>query len=171
VLVGTEAVLRRVERAAPVAFLDLDAELLAPRYRAAEEAMALVARAARLLGGKAAGGRLLLQTKLPRHEVVQAALLADPGRVADAELERRRALLLPPVTALAHVAGAGAEVFARAAAEHPGVTALGPAGRGLAPPGGRPRRPLRRAGRHPEARRPAPGGGRPSQGLRLSPRR
>jgi primosomal protein N' (replication factor Y) len=127
VLVGTEAVLRRVERAAAVAFLDLDAELLAPRYRAAEEAMALVARAARLLGGKAAGGRLLLQTKLPRHEVVQAALLADPGRVADAELERRRALLLPPVAALAHVAGAGAEVFARAAAEHPGVTALGPA--------------------------------------------
>ncbi|CAA9238177.1 MAG: hypothetical protein AVDCRST_MAG20-1590 [uncultured Acidimicrobiales bacterium] len=127
VLVGTEALLRRVERASAVAFLDLDAELLAPRYRAAEEAVALVARAARLLGGKAAGGRLLLQTKLPRHEVVQAALLADPGRVADAELERRRALLLPPVAALAHVAGAGAEVFARAAAGHAGVAALGPA--------------------------------------------
>ncbi len=128
VLVGTEAVLRRVERAAAVAFLDLDAELLAPRYRAAEEAMSLVARAARLLGGKAAGGRLLLQTKLPRHEVVQAALLADPGRVAEAELERRRSLLLPPVVALAHVVGAGAEVYARGAGEHVGVDVLGPAG-------------------------------------------
>lgn len=128
VLVGTEAVLRRVERAAAVAFLDLDAELLAPRYRAAEEAMALVARAARLLGGKAGGGRLLLQTKLPRHEVVQAALLADPGRVAEAELERRRSLLLPPVVALAHVAGTGAEVYARGAGGHVGVDVLGPAG-------------------------------------------
>ena len=126
VLVGTEAVLRRVERAAAVAFLDLDAELLAPRYRAAEEAMALVARAARLLGGKRSGGRLMLQTKLPRHEVVQAALLADPARVSDAELDRRRTLLLPPVVAMAHVAGAGAERYARGVAEHLGVAALGP---------------------------------------------
>jgi primosomal protein N' (replication factor Y) len=127
VLVGTEAVLRRCDRAAAVAFLDLDAELLAPRHRAAEEAMALVARAARLVGGKAGGGRLLLQTKLPRHEVVQAALLADPTRVSTAEAERRAALRFPPVTAMAHVAGAGAEVFARAVASHPGVEALGPA--------------------------------------------
>lgn len=126
VLVGTEAVLRRVDRASAVAFLDLDAELLAPRYRAAEEALALVARAARLLGGKADGGRLLLQTKLPRHEVVQAALLADPARVGAAEAERRAALQLPPVSAMAHVAGAGADRYVRAVAEHPGVDALGP---------------------------------------------
>lgn len=126
VLVGTEAVLRRVDRAAAVVFLDLDAELLAPRYRAAEEAMALVARAARILGGKAGGGRLLLQTKLPRHEVVQAALLADPARVSTVEAERRATLALPPVTAMAYIAGAGAEDFARAAASHDGVDALGP---------------------------------------------
>ncbi|HEV7687611.1 MAG TPA: hypothetical protein VGQ80_13630, partial [Acidimicrobiia bacterium] len=56
VLVGTEAVLRRVGHADAVAFLDLDAELLAPRYRAAEEAMALVTRAARLLGDRSKGG-------------------------------------------------------------------------------------------------------------------
>jgi primosomal protein N' (replication factor Y) len=126
VLVGTEAVLRRAERAAAVAFLDLDSELLAPRYRAAEEAMALVARAARLLGGKAGGGRLLLQTTLPRHEVVQGALLADPARVSTAEAERRALLRFPPASAMAHVAGAGAEAFARAVAVHAGVEALGP---------------------------------------------
>ena len=33
-----------------VAFLDFDQELLAPRYRAAEQALALLARAARLVG-------------------------------------------------------------------------------------------------------------------------
>ena len=126
VLVGTEAVLRRTERAAAVAFLDLDGELLAPRYRAAEEAMALVARAARLLGGKADGGRLLLQTTLPRHEVVQGALLADPARVSAAEAERRALLRFPPASAMAHVAGVGAAVFAAAVSAHAGIEALGP---------------------------------------------
>ncbi|MFN5604510.1 MAG: hypothetical protein ACK49V_08165 [Actinomycetes bacterium] len=41
VFVGTEAVLHRVRRIDVVAFLDFDSELLAPRYRAAEQAMAL----------------------------------------------------------------------------------------------------------------------------------
>ena len=40
--VGTEAVLHRISAADAVAFLDFDQELLAPRYRAAEEAMALL---------------------------------------------------------------------------------------------------------------------------------
>ena len=44
--VGTEAALHRVIDADAVAFLDFDQELLAPRYRAAEEAFALLARAA-----------------------------------------------------------------------------------------------------------------------------
>jgi primosomal protein N' (replication factor Y) len=123
VLVGTEAVLRRVDQADAVAFLDLDAELLAPRYRAAEEAMALVARAARIVGGKAGGGRLLLQTRLPRHEVVQAALLADPARVPAAEAERRRPLLWPPFSAMAHVSGAPAAEYVSALQ---GVQVLGP---------------------------------------------
>jgi primosomal protein N' (replication factor Y) len=127
VLVGTEAVLRRVDRADAVAFLDLDAELLAPRYRAAEQAMALVARAARLLGGKADRGRLLLQTRLPRHEVVLAALHADPDRVADAEAARREPMGWPPFTALAHVSGAPAEAYADSLRGAPGITVLGPA--------------------------------------------
>ena len=124
VLVGTEAVLRRVDQADAVAFLDLDAEVLAPRYRAAEEAMALVARAARVVGGKSAGGRWLLQTRLPRHEVVLAALHGDPARVADAERERRTALRWPPFSAMAHVSGAPAAEFVSRLS---GVEVLGPA--------------------------------------------
>jgi primosomal protein N' (replication factor Y) len=108
VYVGTEAVLHRVPQAGVVAFLDFDQELLAPRFRAAEQAMALLARSAGLLGGRAAGGRLLLQTRLPDHEVVQAALHADPARLAAAEAEKRTLLELPPSTALALVTGAGA---------------------------------------------------------------
>ena len=108
VLIGTEAVLHRAASADVVAFLDLDAELLAPRYRAGEQAMALLARAARLVGGRAGGGRLLVQTFLPRHEVLQAVLHADPIRFAKVEMSRREMLQLPPFAALAAVSGAGA---------------------------------------------------------------
>jgi primosomal protein N' (replication factor Y) len=127
VLVGTEAVLRRVDHADAVAFLDLDAELLAPRYRAAEQALALVARAARIVGGKAGGGRLLLQTRLPRHEVVLAALHADPARVAAAEATRREPLGWPPYSAMAHVSGAPAAEYVEGLRGTPGVQVLGPA--------------------------------------------
>ena len=114
VLIGTEAVLHRAKGADVVAFLDLDAELLAPRYRAGEQAMALLARAARLVGGRDAGGRLLVQTFLPRHEVLQAVLYADPSRAAKVELSRRQLLGLPPFAALAAVSGVGAVEFAAA---------------------------------------------------------
>jgi len=114
VLVGTEAVLHRAGHADVVAFLDLDAELLAPRYRAAEQAMTLLVRAARLVGGRSGGGRLVVQTFLPRHEVLQAVLHADPSRLAKVETERRQLLGLPPFSALAAVSGAGAIDFASA---------------------------------------------------------
>jgi primosomal protein N' (replication factor Y) (superfamily II helicase) len=120
IYVGTEAVLHRVRHADTVAFLDFDSELLAPRYRAAEQAMTLLARAARLVGGRATGGRILVQTFIPRHEVLDAALHADPGRLVQKELERRRALRFPPAAAIALVTGAGAAEFA-AAAERNGV--------------------------------------------------
>jgi primosomal protein N' (replication factor Y) len=127
VVVGTEAVLRRIDHADAVAFLDLDAELLAPRYRAAEQALALVARAARLLGGKATGGRLVLQTRLPRHEVVLAALHADPARVSVAEAARREPMRWPPYSAMAHVSGPPAAEYADARRGTRGIEVLGPA--------------------------------------------
>ena len=112
VYVGTEAVLHRVPAADVVAFLDFDVELLAPRYQAAEQAMALLVRAARVVGPRRVGGRVLVQTFLPRHEVVQAALLADPGRLVDSERTRRRLLGLPPFAALAAVSGPGSDEVA-----------------------------------------------------------
>jgi primosomal protein N' (replication factor Y) len=112
VVVGTEAVLHRV--APPVravAFLDFDQELLAPRFRAGEEALALLVRAARLVGGRAGGGRVLVQTRLPRHEVLAAALHADPDRLAAVERPRRRLLRFPPAAAVALVSGPQAPPF------------------------------------------------------------
>jgi primosomal protein N' (replication factor Y) (superfamily II helicase) len=127
VLVGTEAVLRRIDDADAVAFLDLDAELLAPRYRAAEEAMSLIARAATIVGGRDQGGRLLLQTSLPRHEVVLAAVHADPDRVAEAEASRREALGWPPFKAMAHISGVAAPDYVDALKANTTLEILGPA--------------------------------------------
>ena len=126
VVVGTEATLHQIDRADAVAFLDFDQELLAPRYRAAEQALGLLARAARLLGGKGGGGRLVVQTHVPRHEVVQAGLNADPSRVASAERDRREQLRFPPVTAMAEVSGAAAEAYVGALGACLGVEVLGP---------------------------------------------
>ena len=126
VVVGTEAALHVGAPAEVVAFLDLDQELLAPRYRAAEQALGLLVLAARVVGGRSGGGRLLLQTRLPHHEVVQAALHADPSRVADAEAARRTLLRFPPAAALAEVAGAGAADFVAALGQPLGVEVLGP---------------------------------------------
>ncbi|MBI4882851.1 MAG: hypothetical protein HY826_02205 [Actinobacteria bacterium] len=114
VFVGTEAVLHRVRNVDVVAFLDFDAELLAPRYRAGEQAMALLVRAGRLVGARERGGRVIVQTHAPHHEVLQAAVLGDTGRLVDGELARRRLLGLPPFRALAAVDGADAEALALA---------------------------------------------------------
>jgi primosomal protein N' (replication factor Y) len=122
VLVGTEAVLHRVASAGTVAFLDFDQELLAPRFRAGEQALALLARAARLVGGRGAG-RILVQTRLPHSEVLRAAVHADPGRFAVAESARRAELRLPPAAALAVVSGDGVEFVAALPAT---VEVLGP---------------------------------------------
>ncbi len=125
-VVGTEATLHQVPRADVVAFLDFDQELLAPRYRAAEQALGLLARAARLVGGKAGDGRLVVQTFLPRHEVVQAALHGDPTRVSEAEAARRALLSYPPAAALAEVSGPAAPAFVDGLGAPLGVEVLGP---------------------------------------------
>jgi primosomal protein N' (replication factor Y) len=111
VYVGTEAALHRVERADTVAFLDFDRELLAPRYRAGEQAMALLVRAARLVGRREAGGRVLVQTFTPDHPVLLAAVRADPGRFVAGERRTREMLGLPPFGALAELSGAGVDEF------------------------------------------------------------
>jgi primosomal protein N' (replication factor Y) (superfamily II helicase) len=122
--VGTEALLHRIGTCDAVIFLDFDTELFAPRYRAADESLALIVRAAQLLGGRgreegAGRARLVLQTRTPDHVVVQAAVRADPSLVAAAMREQRKALLLPPFRAIALVGGAGAPIIAAQLRELP----------------------------------------------------
>jgi primosomal protein N' (replication factor Y) len=103
--VGTEAVLHRVGDTDVVAFLEFDSEMLAPRLRAAEHALALIARAGRI------APEVLVQTFTPGHEVLRAAATGDPSIVTEGERSRRQMLSLPPFGALARVSGPGADEF------------------------------------------------------------
>jgi primosomal protein N' (replication factor Y) (superfamily II helicase) len=136
VLVGTEAVLHRASDGSRpvevVAFLEFDQELLATRYRAAEQALWLVVRAARIVGDRRGTGHVLVQTRVPEHDVIAAARVADVTIEADAELARRRLLKFPPFGALAEVSGAADAVDVACAALRAmdGLRVLGPTVRG-----------------------------------------
>jgi primosomal protein N' (replication factor Y) len=115
VVVGTEALLHRSAAADVVAFLEFDSEMLAPRFRASEQALALVVRAGRL------APEVLVQTFVPDHPVLRAARRGDPSIVVDAERERRRRLRLPPFGGLALVSGEGAADLAGRVAQNGSV--------------------------------------------------
>jgi primosomal protein N' (replication factor Y) len=112
VVIGTEAALQRVIAADVVAFLEFDQELGAPRYRAAEQALTLLARASRLVRGRE--GSVIVQTRQPEHEVLKAALVGDPGPVGAAERHRRQLLSLPPFATVAAIGGEAAPAFVEA---------------------------------------------------------
>lgn len=137
VAVGTAAVLHRVRGGAArpvtlVAFLEFDQELLAPRYRAAEQALWLLVRAARVVGPRAQGGLVVVQTRLPADPVVTSARAGDPTAVVTAEQERRALLRFPPFGGLAELAGVAPAVDAACVELRHHVEVLGPeSGRAL----------------------------------------
>jgi primosomal protein N' (replication factor Y) (superfamily II helicase) len=125
VLVGTEAVLHRVDSATVVVFLDLDAELFAPRQHAQEHALALLARAARVVSGSRRNAptrtqssartvtpRIIIQTRQPTHPAIRAAVAGDPAILTAAQAPMRATLRLPPHAALALLSGEAAPMWA-----------------------------------------------------------
>jgi primosomal protein N' (replication factor Y) (superfamily II helicase) len=112
VVVGTEAVLHRVRRAALVVFADFDQYLLAPRARAHLDAVYAVARAGRMVGGREVGrGSVVLQTRQD-DTVVRALVGGSFDELALEEDEIARTLHLEPYGATAHLSGAAAEEYA-----------------------------------------------------------
>jgi primosomal protein N' (replication factor Y) len=130
VVVGTEAALHGPARpdhpVRLVAFLDFDQELLAPRFRADAQALWLLVRAARRVGDRRSGSRVLVQTRLPDHEVLAAARTGDPLPVAAADAARRQTLALPPFGGLAALDGAPDAVDAAVTLLRGHVDILGP---------------------------------------------
>ncbi len=126
VIVGTEALLHRVGVADTVAFLDFDNELLGSRYRAAAQAMTLLLRAATIVGSRTEGGRVMLQTRMPDHRVVRAAIRAQPDIFTSEEIDLRTKAGLPPARGLALIRGTGTEEFLAPLKERLDVELIGP---------------------------------------------
>jgi primosomal protein N' (replication factor Y) (superfamily II helicase) len=132
VIVGTEALLHRVDRASTVIFLDADADLLAPRFRAAEQSMAMFSRAARLLNARTeAPSRLIIQTRQPSHPALAAIALADPARLAEYDLDLRTNIGNGPTLGTASISGFAAPAWIERLSEDPTVQIGGTAATGF----------------------------------------
>ena len=116
--VGTEAALHRVRDVDTVVFLDIDQEISAPRYRAAEITLSLVVHAARLVARKRSGssnksdGLVMIQSMLADHALLRGLASHDLTEFVDEEMLRRKLMQLPPYGALAQVSGTGVDQVA-----------------------------------------------------------
>jgi len=102
VLIGTQMLLQGPPMA-PAGFVGLvqaDAGLHLPDFRAGEHTYRTLSQALALCRGRAHGGRVVLQTFLPGHYVIEAIAAQNPARFYDQELAFRRTLAYPPFSHL-----------------------------------------------------------------------
>ena len=112
VFIGTEAVLFRISSADTVVFADIDRDLGAPRLTAQSEVLALLARAARIVG---VNGTVVVQTRQPHHPLMKALASSNVNEalktVSQAELSQRQLLRMPPFSRIVRVSvGADANI-------------------------------------------------------------
>jgi primosomal protein N' (replication factor Y) len=127
VRVGTERDLVGVSDVDLAVAVDADGPILAPHYRAPEDALRLLARLA-LTVQRGRGKRCMVQTGDPHHPVIEALRFGKPFPFLDEVLAERAATQFPPVgeiIAIEAVEAEDADAVVRAAAE--GATVLGPA--------------------------------------------
>jgi primosomal protein N' (replication factor Y) len=119
-----------------VGVVDGDLGLGGGDLRAAERSFALLHQVAGRAGRALRPGRVLIQTHLPEHPVMQALARGDRQAFLEAEAAERRALGLPPFGRLAALIVAGRDAapvreaarrIAGALAHEPGLAVLGPA--------------------------------------------
>jgi primosomal protein N' (replication factor Y) len=119
-----------------VGVADGDLGLSGGDLRAAERQFQLLYQVAGRAGRGARPGRVLIQTHLPEHPVMQAIASGDKERFYAEELAERRAAGLPPFGRLAALVVIGrdpgetrsfAAALARSAPDLPGLRVLGPA--------------------------------------------
>ena len=118
VLVGTQVLLRNeiVPPLGLVGAVQADAGLSFPDFRAAERTFHLLHDAASLAQPMSAGGRLIIQSRLPSHHAIQAVAQHDHMVFQSEELMHRAALGFPPAlrVIVLHVSGAEESAVERA---------------------------------------------------------
>ena len=122
ILVGTQMIAKGLDfpDVTVVGVVDADTALHLPDFRAAERTFQLIAQVAGRAGRGPAGGRVVVQTRVPGHHAIQAAAAHSVEQFAGAELPLRAAPnpVYPPHCGLARfVVAAGSEVRAQESAE------------------------------------------------------
>ena len=109
ILIGTQALFQRdpLPPVGLVGIVQADSGLHHPDFRAAERTHQLLVDAVNLARPASAGGRVILQTMLPMHHVMQAVCAHDPARFYGEEMEARRLLGYPPVQHLIYLTVSG----------------------------------------------------------------
>lgn len=108
--------------------VDADGLMLGPSYRSGEDALRLLARVAATVG-RGSGRRLIVQTSVPDHPVVESLRRGDPKDWVDEELAVRSRMGFPPAGELIVVEVRGGPADPDLGAEGwRGATVLGPVG-------------------------------------------
>ena len=119
VLIGTQLLLRDdvVPRVGLLGVVQADAGLSVPDFRAAERTYHFLLDASRLVEPRGTGGRLIIQSYLPTHHVIEAVVQQEEGRFRTEELAHREALGFPPWLRLIalHISGPAERSVAQAA--------------------------------------------------------
>ncbi|WHZ27500.1 MAG: Helicase PriA essential for oriC/DnaA-independent DNA replication [Nitrospira sp.] len=112
VLIGTQALFRRepLPRYGLVGILQADSGLHVSEFRAAERTYHLLVDAVSLACPASAGGRVIVQTRLPTHHAIQALISGDPDHFYNEEFAARRLLHYPPVCRLADLSVTGKDL-------------------------------------------------------------
>lgn len=105
ILIGTQALFQREPLPAQrlVGILYADSGLHVSDFRAAERAYHHLVDAASVAKPSAAGGQVIVQTRLPAHHAIQALLTGEPQLFYDEELSARRLLNYPPICHIANL--------------------------------------------------------------------
>ncbi len=123
ILLGTQMIAKGLDfpRVTLVGVVNADVGLHLPDFRASERTFQLLAQVAGRAGRGSLGGAVVVQTSLPRHHAIQAALSHDYEGFATKELEQRKDPLYPPHVRLANVVLSSPEVEAAAGAAESAV--------------------------------------------------
>jgi len=114
ILLGTQMIAKGLDfpGVTLVGVVNADVGLNLPDFRATERTFQLLTQVAGRAGRGPAGGEVLIQTSLPNHYAIRAALAHDYKGFAARELEERRQPRYPPHCRLANVVISGTDEIA-----------------------------------------------------------
>ena len=105
ILLGTQMIAKGLDfpRVTLVGVVNADVGIHLPDFRATERTFQLLSQVAGRAGRGELGGEVLIQTALPEHYAIQAALTHDYVAFATRELDERRHPAYPPLVRLVNV--------------------------------------------------------------------